>query len=548
MQALTLYDDDDDDTIKSGPFANLMCPHEMQPIYMLPLTNGIKQLLTFCVFGFDFKTDFKKGSAMKKLASFFVGYLAKLAFIFLAFNSYISDYRKFQSREENNLDNLWQSSLVFLAIWCTSHNFSASLGLWGSFTIQSPAVIFKKDIEKSRYLEAASCWGFGNIRFPFFLGGARWLAFPKQVYALLLLPYVIPYMVLSYTTAILLAAWSILFTKCCCLFKVIWLLFAVVVCSIMYLFGSVQTGLQEIWERVWPFIYLFGVHLYATYVVPPFIALVYGIISCSSATAIWRGLGICAHEHEKQEGSGESLVQSCAHLDHDFDEIIEEEEAQKREDAPEPCDCCSSRLRKCQLFWLWFFPQRRLQIASDDRRTLLRLDWSRLSSDFRFTKACMAKLEPYRDELDEVTSALHDFSPFEEAASSDDEEDPICPTPYGKGLVDVCIGRETLLNYDVNEKYSPSLHSQLSHENDENTIDDALIQVVVVTIRSISQIALQQAITIWLIRTLSASDFEGMIEAMRQTVSKRRFDSYTRYLATLGEQKLQQAMNTVWGL
>ena len=61
----------------------------------------------------------------------------------------------------------------------------------------------------------ASCWGFGNIRFPFFLGGARWLAFPKQVYALLLLPYVIPYMVLSYTTAILLAAWSILFTMPC---------------------------------------------------------------------------------------------------------------------------------------------------------------------------------------------------------------------------------------------------------------------------------------------------------------------------------------------
>lgn len=48
---------------------------------------------------------------------------------------------------------------------------------------------------------------------------------------------------------------------------------------------------------------------------------------------------------------------------------------------------------------------------------------------------------------------------------SSGQEDPICPTPYGKGLVDVCIGRETLLNYDVNEKYSPSLHSQLSHES-----------------------------------------------------------------------------------
>eukprot|EP00434_Breviolum_minutum_P024909 symbB.v1.2.021999.t1/scaffold1932.1/size98745/1 len=175
LQALSLYGDDDDDVITSGPFANLMRPHEMQPIYLLPLTNGVKQLLTFCVFGFDFKTDFKKGSAMKKLAGFFVAYLAKLVFIFLAFNSYVSDFRKFQSREAHNLDNFWQSSLVFLAIWCTSHNFSASLGLWGSFTIQSPAVIFKKDIDKSRYLEAASCWGIEHIRFPFFLGGARWL-------------------------------------------------------------------------------------------------------------------------------------------------------------------------------------------------------------------------------------------------------------------------------------------------------------------------------------------------------------------------------------
>lgn len=45
-----------------------------------------------------------------------------------------------------------------------------------------------------------------------------------------------------------------------------------------------------------------------------------------------------------------------------------------------------SRCRKCQLFGLWLFPQRTLQIAADDRQTLLRLDWSRLSSDFRFTK------------------------------------------------------------------------------------------------------------------------------------------------------------------
>ena len=46
-------------------------------------------------------------------------------------------------------------------------------------------------------------------------------------------------------------------------------------------------------------------------------------------------------------------MQSCTHLDHDFDEIIEEEEeAQKREDAPEPCDCCSSRSLDVKLCWL----------------------------------------------------------------------------------------------------------------------------------------------------------------------------------------------------
>jgi len=298
-------------------------------------------------------------------------------------------------------------------------------------------------------------------------------------------------------------------------------------------------------------VYLFGVQLYATYIVPPFIALVFGIFTCSSPAAIWRGLGICQHEHEKLEGSGEPLVQSCQHLDSEIDQMIAEEDAQKLpEEHKEPCNCCANRCRKCQLFGLWLFPQRTLQIAADDRQTLLRLDWSRLSSDFRFTKACMAKLEAYRHELDQVTSALHDFSPFDEGSSSSDEEEKVhsCPTPYGKGMVDVCIGRELLFDYDVNEKFSPSLQRQMDHENDENTIDDALIQVVVVTIRSISQIALQQAITIWLVRTLATSDFEGMIEAMRLTVTERRFDTYARYLATLGEQKLQQALNTVWGL
>ncbi|CAK8995896.1 unnamed protein product [Durusdinium trenchii] len=545
-----LSQEEDDEAIKTGPFAELMRPHEMQPIWLLPLSNGIKQLLTFFVFGFDFKTKFKTGSARMKILSFCAGFVAKLAFIFLSLNSYVSDFRKFQSRKANNLDNLWQSALIFLAIWCTSHNFSAALGLWGSFTIQSPAVIFEDDIDRPRYLPASACWGFGAVEFPFFIGGARWLQFPKQIYALLLLPYVIPYMLLSYGTAILLVAWLILFTKCWCVMKLAWLVAAAVTCSVMYLFGSNQTGLQESWERIWPFVYLGGVQIYATYLVPPLIALLYGCLSCSSAGSIRRGLGLCKHEQDELEGEGDPLIDSCQNIG---TEISHEMDAAQRDWDKEEghhCECCAFccvRLEGCAKYCAWLLPQRTLNIASDDRETLLRLDWSRLSTDFKFNQACMHHLAQYRHELDGVTEALHDFSPFDEPSSSDDE-DSSCPTPYGKGCVDFCLGREMLFNYDVNERHAPSLRKQMKHENDENTIDDALIQVVLVTIRSISQIALQQTITIWLIRTLAASDFEGMIEAMRQTVTERTFDNYARHLATIGEQKLQQALNTVWGL
>lgn len=83
-------------------------------------------------------------------------------------------------------------------------------------------------------------------------------------------------MLLSYGTVVLLAAWSMLFTKCCCtssnhylealsgLVKCIWLYIALIVCGVMYIFGVRQTGLQEVWERMWPFVYLTAVQLYAT--------------------------------------------------------------------------------------------------------------------------------------------------------------------------------------------------------------------------------------------------------------------------------------------
>ena len=40
----------------------------------------------------------------------------------------------------------------------------------------------------------------------------------------------------------------------------------------------------------------------------------------------------------------------------------------------------------------------------------------------------------------------------------------LCVTPYGKGLVDVCMGRELLFDYDVNVEHAESLQYQLEHK------------------------------------------------------------------------------------
>ncbi|CAJ1426289.1 unnamed protein product [Effrenium voratum] len=540
--------EEDEYEVGNGPFADILRPHEMQPIYLLPLTNGLKQLLTFSVFGFDFKTKIKTGSAAKKVAGFFVSYVAKLAFICLALNSYVRDIQTFQ-RSRVYHPSFWQSSLLLLAVWCTSHNFSAALGLWGSFEIQSPRVIFAKDIERERYFSAGHLFGFFKIGFPFFLGGARWLQFPKQIYAILLVPYVLPYLLLYYSTIMLLGLWAIIFTKCMCLYKCIKLHVLLVVAGILFIvsFGHIR-GVEECWERTWPFVYLFFVQMYARLFIPPLIAVLFGVFTRASPRSIFRGLGTCRHERlaglekqavEQHEASG--LLSGKLEMQQVDDGSSTEEE--------EDCRCLHAIcawLEKCARFCDWLLPQRKLHIDDTDRKTLLRLDWSRLSGDFKFNEECMNGLKQHRDELDQVTDELNDFSPFDEMDMQSGEE--LCVTPYGKGLVDVCMGRELLFDYDVNVEHAESLQYQLEHKDDENTIDDALVQVVLLSIRFIGDIALQQALTIWLVRTLWAHDFEGATEAMRITVSERTLAKYLGYLATMGETKLHEAMSMVWGL
>ena len=57
-----------------------------------------------------------------------------------------------------------------------------------------------------------------------------------------------------------------------------------------------------------------------------------------------------------------------------------------------PTELQNCRLEGCAKYCAWLLPQRTLNIASDDRETLLRLDWSRLSTDFKFNQDARIKV------------------------------------------------------------------------------------------------------------------------------------------------------------
>ena len=91
----------------------------MQPIYLLSVSNGLKQLFTFFVFGFDLKFKPKTGTAKTKVMKFILSSVVKMwlatsfgprngafshrnacetaclrGFIALAVNSIVHDYQR----------------------------------------------------------------------------------------------------------------------------------------------------------------------------------------------------------------------------------------------------------------------------------------------------------------------------------------------------------------------------------------------------------------------------------------------------------------------
>ena len=87
----------------------------------------------------------------------------------------------------------------------TSPNFAAGLGLWGQLRIQSPGAVFREDIDfaRYRYLWTPRQSSYRVVHFPICPGTARWLSVMKQFYAVVLLPYVVPAMMLEFLMSLL---------------------------------------------------------------------------------------------------------------------------------------------------------------------------------------------------------------------------------------------------------------------------------------------------------------------------------------------------------
>lgn len=81
---------------------------------------------------------------------------------------------------------------------------------------------------------------------------------------------------------------------------------------------------------------------------PPFIAILFGVLSCSSPGAIRRGLGLCKHETDEYEGRGDPMLESCTDIHEEIyhDMELAHKEWEKKHDADD-WRCCGACWIRC---------------------------------------------------------------------------------------------------------------------------------------------------------------------------------------------------------
>lgn len=514
------------------PFSELLRPETMQPIYLLPISNGIKQLFTFFVFGFDLKFQPKKGTWKTKVMKFIVSSFVKVGFIALAVNSMIQDYHRFRRRDDLTETN-YNEILTLMAVWCTSPNFGAGLGVWGQLRIQSPGAVFREDIEFARYrhLWVPRALHYHQIRFPICPGGARWLSVMKQLYALVLLPYVIPAMFLEFLMSILFCYWIIFQSRLMCLLKCLQIHILMFFCMLAWLlsFGHLgSNGIARYWTSLWPFVYMYLVYIFASFVVPVMMAVGYGLFSGCAVRQIIKGIG--CHGDSKREHPGK--IHSTVNL---FVHLCDADENSR----------CGRCYRSLERWYGFMMPHRELQLEEEDRELLLRLDEHRLTQDFQFKRNTHTS-----DAIDRIRCQLMKLRARMEGRResdsdlSDGEMFPESP----RRCWDVIVGEETCEDGDVNVEKDPGLKEDLESGKEDFNLEDAEVQVVMLTVKAMAEVAIVQAVTVFLVRAFRGNSFSDFVNAMHITIQERHIKDYLQHIAALGEEKLGTALHTVWSI
>eukprot|EP00931_Biecheleriopsis_adriatica_P055841 TRINITY_DN33097_c0_g1_i1.p1 TRINITY_DN33097_c0_g1~~TRINITY_DN33097_c0_g1_i1.p1 ORF type:complete len:656 (+),score=89.96 TRINITY_DN33097_c0_g1_i1:45-2012(+) len=588
----------------SDPFAYLIDARTMQPIYFLPVSNGIKQLVTFYIFGFDLKFEPIRGTKEWKTLKWIGSTLFRSAFCILASNTVFMDAKRFNARAEY-CQTHWQLVCALAAVWCSSPNFAAGLGMWSQYRIQSPAAVFYEDIEETQYwfLHLPCCGRelfryYGSVKFPTCLAGAAWLTVSKQIYSYILFPYVLPVVVLEPLLTVISGYWVIAKTQCQCVLACLQCHCTVLLLIWLWLVSLGQRHylgdrIDRAWQQAWPFVYMYGVWIFATFIVPYLIGALYGVGKCADRKTIANGLGMAKCCRKQHASKGEESEED-SWLKSETSNLSEEDSDSRSEDGDGLCPllagikscckkCCGCVIMLMKLFWQSLGIQERIHLDYEDRQLLLSLDATKLSSDFKFrddsdANSCwrrMMKQEQFYDgedaemlgadmgEADNLEEAMAKRGEARRLAAAEGRaeaecckcdccecckccEGCRCCLPGGRKkerrLFDVLVGPAVWNDGDPDVDDNEALQMKLASSN----LLSAQIAIVRLTVKAIAQVAVIQAFIIFFIRSMSSNNFEGLIGAMKITIEERHIATWWDHILTVGEQQIGHALNTVW--
>ncbi|CAE7586620.1 GBA, partial [Symbiodinium pilosum] len=173
------------------------------------------------------------------------------------------------------------------------------------------------------------------------------------------------------------------------------------------------------------------------------------------------------------------------------------------------------RLAWLEDWYTWILPHRELQLENDDRELLIRLDWFRLTKDFQFKHETLAggAIEYVRQRLRKLKQTMQGqyLDPDSDGLSDSEQSGPV------RSFFDVLVGEETCQDGDINLASDPTLEADLADKVEHN-LDDSEVQIVMLTVKSLAEVAVVQALTIFLVRTLTGENFSDFVNAMRITI------------------------------